>query len=110
MIKIRNDRTKPSYLPLLPVVIAVGFLPLLVHSFEYHTGLTVFDWFPDNSEMATDFFLGWKAIGIVLTALWAAVLLYAVKRKEHRSIRFDNAFYMLLFYMLFVAMSALFSP
>lgn len=110
MIKIRNDRIKPSYFLLMPAVIAVGYLPLLVHSFEYNTGLTVFDWFPNNTATATDFFLGWKAVGIVLTALLAAVLLYAGKQEGHRGVRFENAFYILLFYMLFVAMSALFSP
>ena len=110
MSKHKNDQHKTSWMQLLPIIIAIAFIPLLVHTFEYKTGLSVFDWFPNNSESSTDMFMALKAIAIILTAILSGVLLIYRRSKERNPLRFDNSFYLLLFYLLFVVMSALFSP
>lgn len=110
MSKHKIDQRKSSLMVLFPIIISIAIIPLLVHTFEYQTGLSTFDWFPLNSESNTDMFLAWKAIAIVLTAIIAGSLLCYWKIKEKYLFRFENSFYLLLFYILLVIMSALFSP
>ena len=95
---------------IIPVIIAIGWIPLIVHMFSYRCGLSQFDWFPDSSESQNDFFLAWKMVAIILLGiLILGIILYQhVKRKQE--LRFHNIYYLLVFYLLFVTMSALFSP
>ena len=94
---------------LIPVILALGFIPLIMHAFYYDCRLSEFDWFPDNAGTMSDFFLAWKMVAIIIMGcimlLILSVNLYQAKGKEH----LENSFYALLVYALFVIMSALFS-
>lgn len=62
---------------MIPVILMMGFVPLLVHMYSYNSNLSQFDWFPANSDTQTDFFFAWKMIAIVIIGvLMAAILLY----------------------------------
>lgn len=94
---------------LIPIVIALGFIPMLVHSHTYSTGLSVFDWFPDASELQMDFFLWYKMVAIIIVSIVMVLLLlyrYANKKKEFR---WDYGWYCLLGYAVLAFFSALFS-
>lgn len=87
----------------------MGFVPLIVHMFEYDANLSQFDWFPASSGLQTDFFFAWKMIAIViLGVVMIGIMLYRYLKKKEQ-FQFENSFYMLFVYAMFVAMSALFS-
>ena len=105
---MNKKKSKSSHL-LLPSILALGFIPLIVHLFYYENGLTGFDWFPVTSGQSADYFLAWKMIAIILTgAVMTAVLLFRHFRR-HEKMKFENAFYLLMVYGIFAAMSGLFS-
>lgn len=94
---------------MIPVILMMGFVPLLVHMYSYNSNLSQFDWFPANSDTQTDFFFAWKMIAIVIIGVvMAAILLYRHYVKKE-TLQFENSFYFLMVYGLFVLMSALFS-
>lgn len=94
---------------MIPVILMMGFVPLLVHMYSYNSNLSQFDWFPANSDTQTDFFFAWKMIAIVIIGVvMAAILLYRHYVKKE-TLQFENSFYFLMIYGLFVLMSALFS-
>ena len=94
---------------LIPIILMMGFVPLIVHMFEYDANLSQFDWFPASSGLQTDFFFAWKMIAIViLGVVMIGIMLYRYLKKKEQ-FQFENSFYMLFVYAMFVAMSALFS-
>lgn len=94
---------------LIPIIIVIGFIPILTHEFVYKNNLATFDWFPANYDKSTDFFLGWKMIALIIMGIiMVAALLYQYLIKK-QSLRFENSFYLIFFYLMFVAMAALFS-
>ena len=94
---------------LIPIILMMGLVPLIVHMFEYDANLSQFDWFPASSGLQTDFFFAWKMIAIViLGVVMIGIMLYRYLKKKEQ-FQFENSFYMLFVYAMFVAMSALFS-
>ena len=94
---------------MIPVILMMGFVPLLVHMYSYNSNLSQFEWFPANSDTQTDFFFAWKMIAIIIIGVvMAAILLYRHYVKKE-TLQFENSFYFLMVYGLFVLMSALFS-
>lgn len=105
-----NLKKQPSNKLLIPVILMMGFIPAIVHTYTYNTGLSQFDWFPNASESNTDVFFAWKMIAIIVTgAVMLGIFLFRYYKKKE-TLRFENAFYLMFFYAGFVAMSALFSP
>lgn len=94
---------------LIPIGLSIGFVPLIVHLFSYNTGLSVYDWFPNGSEMNNDFFMAWKSIAMIGIGIIMLVIM-GYQKVKRESFRFENPYYLILFYLLFVVMSALFSP
>lgn len=93
---------------LIPIILALGLVPLIVHQYEYRTHLSVFDWFPDASETATDFFMAYKSFAIlILGAVMLAVLVYEYIHKKRLS--FEPLCCPLLAYAVFVLLSGLLS-
>ena len=107
----RNDmsKTKKRVL-LLPVIIALGFIPMIVRMHTYNTGLSVFDWFPDAAEQQVDFFLWYKMQAIILTAVVMCCMLAYSIRKDKKMFQWHNSWYCLAAYGVLSFMSALFSP
>lgn len=109
MRKKRYSQKKSSNKLLIPIILMIGFIPLIVHTYTYNSGLSQFDWFPDASETLMDVFFGWKMIAIIIVgAVMLGILLFHVYKEK--TFQFENAFYLLFSYALFVAISALFSP
>ena len=104
-----NKNTLKANKILIPIILLIGFIPIIVHSFVYDTNLAQFDWYPESAAKQTDFFFAWKMIAIVIIGVvMAAILLYRHYVKKE-TLQFENSFYFLLVYGLFVLMSALFS-
>lgn len=51
-----NKNTLKANKILIPIIIMMGFIPAIVHSFVYNTNLAQFDWYPDSAAQQTDFF------------------------------------------------------
>lgn len=109
MSKQTTHNKQASNKGLIPIILMIGFVPIIVHMYQYNSNLSQFDWFPNGADDQIDFFFGWKMIAIIIIGIViAGILLYrGIKKKEQ--FRFDNSFYFLMFYGLFVVMSALFS-
>lgn len=109
MNKKGYHNTKSSNKALIPVVLMMGFIPMIVHMIVYNCNLSQFDWFSANMDTQADFFFGWKMIAIIVVGIaMIGVLLYTYLKKK-QALRFENSFYFLFIYAMFVAMSALFS-
>lgn len=94
---------------LIPSMVVLGLIPLIMHVFYYNCKLSQFDWFPNNSDQMSDYFLGWKMVAIIIVgAVMLGIMLFRYFRKKEKFI-FENSFYALLIYGFFVGMSALFS-
>ena len=102
-------KTKASNLVLIPIMLMMGFIPLIVHMYQYNANLSQFDWFPAGADSQVDFFFGWKMVAIIVVGIvMIGILLYRYLKKKEE-FRFESSFYFLFFYGLFVGMSALFS-
>lgn len=109
MSKQVKQNEKPSNKLLAPIILMMGFVPLIVHMFQYNANLSQYDWFSNGSDDQTDFFFACKMIAIIIIGVtMVAILAYRYFRKN-ANFRFENSFYMLFLYAMFVIMSALFS-
>lgn len=87
----------------------MGFVPMIVHTYIYDTGLSQFEWYPDQASSHTDLFFAWKMYAIIILGMaMSGVIAYRYFKKKER-LSFENAFYLLFFYGMFVGMSALLS-
>lgn len=94
---------------LLPIILVLGYVPLLVHQFTYSTHLSQFEWFPNSSEIQTDFFYGYKAIATAILGISMLLILLWSYRKKN-ALSFEPIFFFLIAYAVLVLLSALFSP
>ena len=101
-----KKKSKSNIGMLLPIIIMAGFIPCLVHSFEYNTHLSSFDWFPDSAERQVDFFLGYKSYGIMIVGAIAAMLLVYRFFIKGKSLRFETPFWLLIAYTALMLLSA----
>lgn len=51
-----NKNTLKANKILIPIILLIGFIPIIVHSFVYDTNLAQFDWYPESAAKQTDFF------------------------------------------------------
>lgn len=70
-----NKNTLKANKILIPIIIMMGFIPAIVHSFVYNTNLAQFDWYPDSAAQQTDFFFAWKMIAIILVGVVTIAIL-----------------------------------
>jgi O-antigen ligase len=104
-----TQKKKSSNKVFIPIILLMGIIPLIVHTYSYNSNLSQFNWFPSGADSQTDFFFGWKMITIIVVGIVMAGILFYQYFKKKQGLRFENAFYFLFFYAMFVAMSALFS-
>lgn len=102
-----EENPKKSDHRLIPIILMMGFIPLLVHMYQYSTNLSQFDWFPDNSETECDFFFAWKMYAIILVGAFIGLnLLYRHFIAEDK-FRFEKPFALLGVYVVLVILSAI---
>lgn len=98
-----------NYIVLIPIILLIGFVPLIVYQYQYNSNLAQFDWFLNGTDNHTEFFFGWKMIAIILCGIiMMGIILYRHYKKKER-LRFETNLYALLAYVILVGMSALFS-
>ena len=76
--------TRADKLYSLPVILVLGYVPLIMRFSEYDPGLSVVPWGYEGTE--TDFFLIWKMrIMLVLSAIMLLLLIHRQRAidKEH---------------------------
>ena len=104
-----KHNTRRANIVLIPIILLMGFIPLIVHTYQYNSNLSQFEWAPADGDTQIDSFFGWKMIGIIIVGIiMIGVMLYKYWKKKE-NFRFENSFYFLFAYAMFVAMSALFS-
>lgn len=104
---------KAKRLRVLPIQIAVGVIPLIVHMHKYENRLTGYGWYPASDGISYDFFLYYKCAAVVLTALIMLLILIhdlTDKTPAVRTVLHERAMAPLAVYMLFMVLSALLSP
>ena len=71
-----------EYLPLVPIIFAIGIIPLIVRIQYYDPQLAQYSWFPDNSNVM-DMFMYWKQKAMVqLDALLLVGYFFLWRKKE----------------------------
>lgn len=95
---------------LIPIILALGFVPILVHEYTYNTHLSAFTWYPDGAERQVDFFLAYKSFAIMALGLVMLLILVSSYIKKKTALSFEPAFYLLLAYAALVLISGLLSP
>lgn len=94
---------------LIPSILAMGFIPLIVHIHEYDNGLSQFIWYPEDS-FTSDFFLFWKMVAIIIVGVIMLGILFHQRYIKREQLKFEKSFYFAFIYIVFVLLSALFSP
>ena len=102
-------KEKKRVLELLPIILALGFIPLLVHMHAYDCKLTQFEWFPDGSGSQSDFFLYFKMVAIIIVGIVMVGILLYKYGTDKRNFKWNYAWYCLLAYAVLAFFSALFS-
>ena len=83
MSKQIQNKSKASNKALIPIILLMGFIPLIVHMYQYNANLSQFDWFPSGSDGQVDFFFGWKMIAIIIVGIvMVGILLYRYLKKK----------------------------
>ena len=103
-----NNKKREIYL--LPMILVLGFIPLIVHMYTYNCGLSQFDWFPDASEIQSDFFLYYKMLAIIVVGIVMICMLVYTNGMKKMSLKWNNVWYFLFAYAFLAFLSALFSP
>lgn len=95
---------------LIPSILAIGFVPLIMHEHTYRTHLENEDWFAVGNYNATDFFLFWKQWAVIILALVCLLLLLIRAKYYKEKLPWEKkAFIPLGIYCLFVFLSACFA-
>ena len=95
---------------LIPSILAMGFVPLIMHEHTYRTHLENEEWFAVGNYTATDFFLFWKQWSIIIIALVCLLLLLIRAKYYKEKLPWEKkAFIPLIVYCIFVFLSACFA-
>ena len=80
-----SHKNKMENIVLIPIILLMGFIPLIVHTYQYNSNLSQFEWAPMDGDTQIDSFFGWKMIAIIIVGiLMVGVLLYKCwKKKEN---------------------------
>ena len=95
---------------LIPSIIAIGFIPLIMHEHTYNTHLENEEWFAVGNYTATDFFLFWKQWAVIVVAFVCLLLLLIRAKYYKEKLPWEKkAFIPLIIYCVFVFLSACFA-
>ncbi len=105
---IKNTSTKANPIYLLPIIFILTVLPLIVKIYQYSANFSQFSWFPVN-DISFDFFLYYKQIFLILTAIIMSIFLVYRYMTDKKNITFPKIFIPLLFYGVLALLSSVFS-
>lgn len=110
LVKQQVEKPELNKRYLIPSIIAMGFVPLIMHEHTYRTHLENEDWFAIGNYTATDFFLFWKQWAVIILALVCLLLLLIRAKYYKEKLPWEKkAFIPLGIYCLFVFLSACFA-
>lgn len=110
LVKQQVEKPELNKRYLIPSIIAMGFVPLIMHEHTYRTHLENEDWFAVGNYTATDFFLFWKQWAVIILALVCLLLLLIRAKYYYEELPWDKkAFIPLGIYCIFVLLSACFA-
>lgn len=106
--KVKTQKQKASpYAAPLGVLVAV--VPLIIHYYEFESGLERFDWYAKDGTVG-DVFLYYKSVMIVLLAGTMCALLLLRQKTDRESLKPSLGFAPLLAYAALTALSTVASP
>lgn len=103
------EKQKKFYMRLLPIILMIGFIPLIVHMYQYNCNLSQFEWFPDGNDTQYDFFLAWKMFAVIGVAVLMIVIMACRHLFAEDKFLFEKPFAFLGVYLLMVLLSAVLS-
>lgn len=109
--KKKANQSKPdndSILFLLPIMFVVAILPLVVKLHQYSSNFAQFNWFSVD-DTTFDFFLYYKQLFLIITAIIMCVFLFYKYRTDRLNITFPRIFIPLAIYALLALLSSVFS-
>ena len=83
LVKAKAEKLLLNKRYLIPSILAIGFVPLIMHEHTYRTHLENEDWFAVGNYTATDFFLFWKQWAVIILAL-VCLLLLLIRAKYYK--------------------------
>jgi O-antigen ligase len=97
-----------NILYLLPIMFVVAILPLIVKLYQYSANFSQFSWFGEN-DIYFDFFLYYKQLFLILTAVIMSVFLFYKYKTDRNNISFPKIFIPLALYALLALLSSIIS-
>ncbi|QHQ61925.1 hypothetical protein Ana3638_14970 [Anaerocolumna sedimenticola] len=93
---------------LIPIIFLLSIHPFITRLIVYESGLAKYKWFPDN-DIVSDFFSYYKSYGLILVAVFAAIILLIYLLLYRSRMKNMKLFIPLGIYSLIIILSAAFS-
>ena len=107
-----TKRSKKYFITFIPIIIVLGYIPLLMRTLTYRTFLEGYDWFAANNATQVDVFLKIKAIVFIIVAVVMLLIMliwfFNGKRDVFKKLK-GIPFYLLGGAVLFVILSGIFA-
>lgn len=103
------EKQKKFYVRLLPIILMIGFIPLIVHMYQYDCNLSQFEWFPDGNDTQYDFFFAWKMFAVIGVGALMIIIMACRHLFAEDKFIFEKPFAFLGVYLLMVLLSAVLS-
>ena len=88
----QNQKKKKENRTLIPIILMIGFIPLIVHTYTYQSNLSQFDWLPSGAASQTDIFFAWKMVAIIIVGIsMMGILIWQYTKTE--KLQFENSFF-----------------
>ena len=106
-------KSKTSIIFLIPVILVLGYLPILMRTLQFDTHLEDYEWMPDTATSQIDVFLKIKGIVLIIIAVFMLVimLIWTFAKFDKKIFKRLNSlpFYMIGGAILFVLLSGIFA-
>lgn len=93
---------------MIPLILIMSILPLIMNSYEYDSGLSNFNWYP-NKNFHIDIFLYYKQLFFIIVCFIMFILVIFKVYKDRKKIRFFPTFIPLFIYGFLALTSTIFS-
>ena len=104
-----NNKKIQLSIDILLAIFMICILPVLMHLYLYQANLSAYDWFSNQDEQASDFFLHIKMIAILVIGIIMLFILCCTLLKNKSIIKLNKSHYFLFGYLFFSLLSAILS-